>query len=128
MEDFHLSRLKNCYRIWNGTLYSVSLGSLLNVTKIQNIFSILSHRQFKEPKLNIGLVQQFTFPFSVLKMKNMFLNLVTCNHPYTQYHWLCDNHCNGLLDMVFFQREKSCLYSEKKKKSGHLYTLMVNTK
>ena len=90
------------------TVYSVSLGSLLKVTKFQNIFSISSYRQFKEPKLNIGLllVRQFTFPFSVLKMKNMFWNLVTCNHPYTQYHWLCDNHCNGLLDMVFFQRKK----------------------
>lgn len=119
-EYFHLSRVKYGYRILNGTVYSVSLGSLLKVTKIQNIFSISLYRQFKEPKLKIGLllVRQFTFPFSVLKMKNMFWNLVICNHPYTQYHWLCDNHCNGLLDMVFFQRKKSCLYSEKKKKVG----------
>ena len=111
------------------TVYSVSLGSLLKVTKIQNIFSISSYRQFKEPKLNIWyIVRQFMFPFSDLKMKICFWNLVTCNHPYTQYHWLCDNHCNGLLDMVFFQRKKVVYIVKRKKKSGHLYTLMVNTK
>ena len=113
-EYFHLSRVEYGYRIWNGTVYSVSLGSLLKVTKIQNIFSISLYRQFKEPKL---LVLKFTFPFSVLRMKNMFWNLVTCNHPYTQYHWLCDNHCNGLLDMVFFQRKK-VVYIVKRKKVG----------